>query len=155
MSEAPKTEEVEVVAPQMSAYEVERTMISLAKLIKHLPVELGHELKEIAADGLTSIAIDIASAHEAVKAFEIVMDKKGTEVCELCDALWAKVQKAHRLTSLRIASLPVLPEINYPYALKEIVTMAEKFSGLTDKQWSRVRDLAVALSEKEDANDGS
>lgn len=142
--------ETKVVAERITAYQLERTLKDLQKLIDHVPLTLGNELAEACDGGIQDISGKIARTMDAVKTFEEVIDRKQDEIIKLVDELWSKIKESHQRTSERIKALPELPEIKYPYGLTKVVEIAEKMDRLSDKQWSRVIELAKALNEKEE-----
>lgn len=88
---------------------------------------------------------DLAKLQAEIKRLETDYAAWEAALAARYDALYKAIIKRRDELAKQIAAIPEIPAIHVPYALTEIVTVAERFSRLTPKEWQKVVDLAVAM----------
>jgi len=130
----------------MTKYELGDLLDAMAKTVRAIPGATLQEIEAIEEDGLTTIKVNLEKSQKALDDYEKDFDIWAQRICNQADKRYKKIRESQELFRYRIDSLPEI-KLSAPYGLETLIDVAERCGNLTDIQWDRLRDLAVALSD--------
>lgn len=135
---------------RISTYELSQALKAIQGICERLPKAISLELDETANGAIEDTISKINRAMETCKQFEATLSAKQNELCKFIDDTFAKVRDAREAMKKRMDELPSVTiafDRNELRDIELLVDTAAKFSHLSDAAWSRVIELAKAISK--------
>ena len=134
---------------QVTYYEVGEILRKVVKAIDELPNSIIENVSQDEKDATEHLEESIVRINNKVVGLLGFLSYQQDEVYRVSEQYFSKAEDARRKLNDKLSRLPDMRDLYIPtHQMTELLDIAERCDRLSDAQWSRVIELAKALSQR-------